>query len=249
MIRFPVLSALLVCLAVAASAQSNAPWGYRGRTGPLSWGKLSPDYSTCADGRAQSPIDIRDAHRSKNLQPIDFHYVAGGVTLRNTGHTIEVDVHPGSYIVANGVRYNLESFEFHRPGEHAVNGRLTDMDVELKHRSPDGRIAILVARFVENMDAPNATMAALWQHLPQSPGATQTDSDLINPGGLLPGDRGYWTYMGSLTTPPCTEGVRWFILEQTVPVSTAQLSAFRSLYNLNSRPLQDRHNRVIEANQ
>lgn len=248
MIRVSMLSAALACFAAAAAAQSTAPWSYQGKTGPLSWGKLSPDYRTCSEGQAQSPIDLRGAHRDKALQPIEFHYIAAGVTLQNTGRTIQVNVRPGSYIVAGGVRYNLEFFNFHHPGEHAVNGRLTDMDVQLVHKSADGKLAILAVRFVENMDAPNAMLAALWQHLPETPGTTAEDTDLINPGGLLPADRAYWTYLGSLTTPPCTEGVRWFVMEQPVTISTSQLQAFRALYKVNSRPLQDTHGRIIEGN-
>jgi carbonic anhydrase len=225
------------------------PWSYQGKSGPLSWGRLSPAYRACSDGHEQSPIDIHGAHRNKALQPIEFHYLAGGVTLKNTGSTIEVQVHPGSYIIAGGTRYALESFTFHHPAEHAVNGRLTDMDVQLLHRSSDGKLAIVASRLMENRDAPNATVAALWEHLPFTPGATTNDPDMINPGGLLPGDRGYWTYLGSLTTPPCTEGVRWFVMEQPITVSTDQLKVFSSLFRINSRPIQDTHDRMIEANQ
>lgn len=248
MMRVFSLAAVL-CLSTAAMAQSAAPWSYQGKRGPLSWGKLSPDYRACSDGREQSPIDIRGAHRNRALQPIAFHYLAGGVTLKNTGYTIEVQVHPGSYIIAGGTRYNLESYSFHHPGEHAVNGRLTDMDVQLIHKSNEGKLAIVAVRLVENRDAPNATLAGLWEHLPETPLETTTDTDMINPGGLLPGNRGYWTYMGSLTTPPCTEGVRWFVMEQPVTVSTDQLQEFTNLFSLNSRPLQDTHDRLIEANQ
>ncbi len=241
--------AVLVFLSTIGAAQSAVPWSYQGKSGPLSWGKLSPAYSACSDGREQSPIDIRGAHRNKALQPIEFHYLAGSVTLKNTGSTIEVQVHPGSYIVAGGTRYALESFTFHHPSEHAVKGRLTDMEVQLIHRSSEGKLAIVVSRLVENRDAPNATLAALWEHLPFTPGTTASDEDMINPGGLLPGDRGYWTYMGSLTTPPCTEGVRWFVMEQPVTVSTDQLKVFSSLFRINSRPLQDARDRTIEGNQ
>lgn len=241
--------AALLCLGTAAWAQSAVPWDYQGRFGPLSWGKLSPAYRACTDGREQSPIDIRGAHRNKNLQPIEFHYLAGGVTLKNLGYTLEVKVHPGSYIIARGTRYDLESYIFHHPGEHSVNGQLSNMDVQLIHKSKDGKIAIIAVRLVENEDAPNAILASLWPHLPQAPNSTSNDPDMVNPGGLLPGSRGYWTYMGSLTTPPCTEGVRWFVMEQPVTISTDQLKEFTGLFGINSRPLQEKNDRQIEANQ
>ena len=239
----------ILCLSAGAMAQSAVPWSYQGKYGPLAWGKLSPAYRACSDGHEQSPIDIRGAHRNKALQPIEFHYLAGGVTLENVGYTLEVHVHPGSYIVAGGTRYDLDYFTFHHPGEHAVNGRLTDMDTQLVHKSADGKLAIVSVRFVENPDAPNATLAGLWQHLPTKPFATENDPDMVNPGGLLPGNRGFWTYMGSLTTPPCTEGVRWFVMEQAVSLSTDQLKDFAGLFGINSRPLQDKEDRTIEANQ
>lgn len=249
MIRYLVLAAALAGLATAVPAQTPAQWDYQGKYGPLSWGKLDPAYRACSQGLEQSPIGIHGAHRNKSLQPIEFHYIAGGVTLKNTGRTIQVLVHPGSYIVAGGVRYNLESYDFHRPAEHAVNGRLTDMDVQFMHRSADGKLAILAVQLTESRDAPNAMMSALWEHLPQTVGSSEQITDMINAGGLLPAERGYWTYIGSLTTPPCTEGVRWFVMEQPVTISTDQMQAFRRLYKINSRPLQDPHDRIIEGNE
>lgn len=237
----------LMGIAQIACAQT-APWDYRGKYGALAWGKLDPAYRACSEGHQQSPIDIRGAHRNRALKPIEFHYLAGGVTLQNEGHTIVARVHPGSYIVANGVRYDLVEYVFHHPGETAVNGRLHDMDIQFLHTSADGKLAILDVLLTEDQDAPNATLATLWQHLPEALGATETVTDMVNPGGLLPADRGYWTYMGSLTTPPCTEGVRWFVLEQPITLSRDQLNAFAALYPMNSRPLQDTHGRRIEAN-
>lgn len=246
------LPALLFVLAISTglgSAQSAARWDYYGKTGPLGWGKLDPAYRLCSQGKEQSPIDIRGAKLNKSLQPIEFHYMAATVELENTGNTVVVHVKPGSYIVAGGIRYDLQQLDFHHPSEEAVNGKLTDMDVHLTHKSSDGKLAVLAVRLSEERGDPNATLAALWQHLPPEAGKTEKDPDMVNPGGLLPGDRGYWTYTGSLTTPPCTEGVRWFVFEQPVSISRAQLLAFANLYRINSRPLQDRNGRRIEANE
>ncbi len=247
--RKVVLATVLLSISALAWAQSSTSWDYRGKYGPLVWGKLNPAYRACSEGHEQSPIDIRHAHLNKALKPIEFHYLAGGVTVENNGHTIVVHVHPGSYIVANGVRYDLQYYDFHRPGEESVNGRLSDMSIHLVHKSADGKLAILAVRLAETMDFPNATLSTLWQHLPENGGATAQITDLVNPGGLLPADRGYWTYMGSLSTPPCTEGVRWFVFEQMVSISRSQLRAFTSIFDINSRPLQDPHDRRIEANE
>jgi carbonic anhydrase len=247
--RFPVSAFAFIFFACLSSAQTATNWNYYGKTGPLGWGKLDPAYKACSDGHQQSPMDIHGVRLNKELKPIEFHYLAGTETLENNGRTIVVHVNPGSYIVAGGIRYNLVQYEFRTPSEEAVRGKLTDMSVQFLHKSADGQAAILAVRLTENQDAPNALLATLFSQLPRKAGATTKIADLVNPGGLLPADRGYWTYMGSLTTPPCTEGVRWFVFQQPVTLSRTQLRNYTSLFHLNTRPLQDAHGRQIEANQ
>jgi carbonic anhydrase len=250
--RIPALALAVALVSITASlaaAQTTAPWDYVGKRGELNWGKLDPAYQACSKGHEQSPIDIRGAHLNKSLQPIEFHYIAGPMTLVNTGHTVEVHVNPGSYIVAGGVRYDLVQFHFHHPGEAAVKGKLTDMEAHLVHKSADGKLAVLAVRLMEEDGNPNAVLAALWPHLPRTAGATEKVTEMVNAGGLLPADRGYWTYIGSLTAPPCTEGVHWFIFEQELSLSRDQLRAFAALFRMNTRGLQDAHGRRIEANE
>ncbi|MGA2275958.1 MAG: carbonic anhydrase family protein [Terracidiphilus sp.] len=247
--RFPALAVLALALCSITAAQTAAPWDYVGKRGELNWGKLDPAYQSCSKGREQAPIDIRGAHLNKALRPIEFHYIAGPVTLVNDGHTIVARVDPGSYILVNGVRYDLVSFSFHHPGEQAVHGKLSEMDAQLLHRSADGKEAVLIVRLVEEIGSANAVLATLWPHLPATAGATEKITEMVNMGGLLPADRGYWTYMGSLSAPPCTEGVRWFVFEQELSMSREQLRAFAALFRINSRGSQDAHGRRIEANQ
>jgi carbonic anhydrase len=247
--RFTALAVLVFGVAAMAAAQSTAPWDYTGKQGALNWGKLDPAYKACSQGNEQSPINIRGARLNKALQPIEFHYRAGTVTVENNGHTIEVHVNPGSYILVDGVRYELVQFHFHHPSEEAVKGKLSDMDIHLVHKSADDKLAILAVRLNASQDTPNATLATIWPHLPATVGASEKIAEMVNPGGLLPADRGYWTYTGSLTTPPCTEGVRWFVFEQELGLSRDQLRAFTAIYKMNSRPLQDPHDRRIEANE
>jgi carbonic anhydrase len=123
------------------------------------------------------------------------------------------------------------------------------MDVHLIHKSADGKMAVIEVRFAEDRNAPNATVATLWDHMPSAPRTSEKVTDLVNPGGLLPGDPGYWTYAGSLSTPPCTEGVRWFVFEEAVSISREQLRAFTDLFRVASRPLQEAHGRRVEANE
>jgi carbonic anhydrase len=251
--RYSALAALalgVAAMSVAqAAAQTSTPWDYEGKRGALAWGKLDPAYRACSQGREQSPLDIRGARLNKALQPIEFHYIAGAVTLKNNGHAIEGRMGAGSYIVAGGVRYNLVGFDFHHPSETTVRGKFADMEIHIYHASADGKMAVVAVRLVEDAGNPNAVLAALWPHLPATPGASEKVPEEVNLGGLLPADRGYWTYMGSLTTPPCTEGVRWFVFEQEMSLSRGQLRAFAAIFKVNTRPIQDPHGRRIEANE
>jgi len=247
--RFHCVAMLVFGVAASAAAQSGAAWDYSGKTGPLNWGKLDPAYVACSHGKEQSPIDLRGAHLNKGLQPIEFHYISGPVTIENTGKTIVVHVNPGSSIVAGGERYELQQFVFHHPSEEAVKGKLTDMDVELIHKSADGKFAVIEVRFALDQSNSNAVIATLWPHLPAKAGDSEKTSEMINPGGFLPADRGYWTYSGSLSAPPCTEGTSWFVFQEALSVSRSQIRAFTSLFPVNSRPLQDGHGRKIEANE
>lgn len=245
--RRSALALVFLSLASLASAQAN--WSYQGKTGPVYWSKISPDYSACSKGQQQSPIDIRNARLNTALQPLQFHFLAGPVTVTNTGNTIEVHVDPGSFMVADGVRYELRSFEFHNPSEYTIHNKLSDMEVDMEFRSADGKEADLAIRLNEDEGFPSATLATLWQHLPARPGQSEKITEMVNPGGLLPADRGYWTYMGSELKPPCTEGVRWFVFEQSISISRSQYNAFAALYKRNTRPTQDLHGRKIEANE
>jgi carbonic anhydrase len=250
-----VLTVLLALCAAAPAAQlaawgqQGAEWTYEGKQGPLNWGHLDPAYSACSKGKQQSPIDIRGARLDKTLQPIEFHYISGAMKLWNTGHTVQVTPAAGSYIVAGGVRYDLVQFHFHHPGEEAVKGKLPDMSLHLVHKSADGKIAVIAVRMEEDRGNPNAVLAGLWEHLPTKVGETETMTQELSPAGLLPKDRGYWTYEGSLTAPPCTEGVRWFVMENDVEISRDQLRNFAVLYKVNSRMLQAGHGRKILADE
>jgi carbonic anhydrase len=242
-------AALLLGLSAVCAAQSGANWSYEGHTGPLVWEKLDPAYRACGKGHEQSPLDIRGARLNKALTPLVFHYIAGPVTLENTGRGIVARVDPGSWMEAAGVRYQLVELDFHHPSEHPVKGKLSDMEVDLIHRSDDGKEAIVAVRLNQDRGNPNALLATLWDYLPMKPGAKSHVTDMVSAGGLLPADPGYWTYVGSEVTPPCAEGVRWFVFEQDLSLSREQLRVFGSLFRMNTRPVQDAHGRKIEANE
>ncbi len=247
--RLHAVAALVFGFATVCAAQTGANWNYEGKTGPLVWGKLDPVYQACSKGHEQSPIDIRGAHLNKALEPLEFHFIAGPMTLENTGRGIVAHVNPGSLLVAGGVRYHLIELDFHHPSEHPVKGKLSDMEVDLVYRSEDGKMAIVAVRLNQDRSFPNALLATLWEHLPTKAGATAKITDMVSAGGLLPADRGYWTYLGSEVTPPCTEGVRWFVFEEDLSMSRSQLLTFANLFRMNTRPVQDAHGRRIEANE
>ena len=149
--------------------------------------------------------------------------------------------------MVGGTRYELVEFHFHHPGEEEVRGQLPDMTLDLVHKSADGKNLVIAVRLLEGRA--NAVLAALWPHLPTTAGATDTMKESMNPAGMLPADRGYWTYTGSFTVPPCTEGVHWIVFEQEVELSRDQLKAFAAIYKVNSRMVQPSHGRKIEANE
>jgi len=246
--RLTAIAVFVLGFASICTAQSGANWSYEGKTGPLVWGRIDPAYKACSKGHEQSPLDMRGAHLDKNLKPLEFHFLAGPVTLENTGNGIVARVDPGSFMVADGVRYQLIELEFHHPSEHTVRGKFSDMEVDLVFRGEDGKTAIAAVRMNQDRGFPNATLSTLWEHLPKKPGATEKVTDMVSMGGLVPGDPGYWTYVGSELSPPCTEGVRWFVFEEDLSISRSQLRAFTDLYRMNTRPVQDAHGRKIEAN-
>ena len=235
--------------ATLSAAQNGANWTYEGKTGPLVWGKLDPTYEACSKGHEQSPIDIRGARLNKSLAQLEFHFIAGPVTLENTGRGIVAHVDPGSSMVAGGERYHLIELDFHHPSEHPVKGKLSDMEVDLVFHSDDSKTAIVAVRLDQDRGFPNALLATLWEHLPTRPGTSTKVADMVSAGGLLPEDRGYWSYAGSELTPPCTEGVRWFVFEEDLSMSRSQMRTFTGLFKMNTRPVQDQHGRKIEANE
>lgn len=226
---------------LAASALPN--WDYAGAGGPAHWAELKPEFAACARGRRQSPIDIRDGIKV-DLDPIAFDYHASAFRVVDTGRTVQVDVDPGSSIEVLGRRYELQQFHFHNPSEERIAGRRFAMVAHLEHKAADGRLAV-VAVLLEPGNA-NPIVQAVWNNLPlekDEPVVARKSMELV---ALLPEDRGYYTYMGSLTTPPCSEGVLWMVMRQPVELSADQIAIFARLYPMNARPVQQAAGRRIK---
>jgi carbonic anhydrase len=230
------------------SAQEHAGphWTYGGPAGPEHWGELEKDFAACQTGRHQSPIDVRGA-KAADLPAIAFAYRAAPLRIINNGHTVQVNYAPGSTITVGGKRYELKQFHFHHPSEEKINGKGYAMVAHLVHAAADGSVAV-VAVLLDAGTVENPLVSRLWQNLPAHEGPEQKHDDVsIDVGGLLPADRGYYTFTGSLTTPPCTENVTWFVLKTPAPISQAQADAFGKIYPLNARPTQPLNGRDVQA--
>ena len=223
----------------------DIPWSYEGDGAPLNWGKLRPEYALCANGRRQSPIDIREGIKV-DLEPIRFDYKASRFRIVDTGRGIEVEVGEGSTMTVMGRNHELLRFHFHRPSEERINGKGFDMVVHLEHRDEEGRLAT-VAVLLEK-GAENPLIQTLWNHMPLEVNQEVLPEVAIDLNRLLPENRAYYTYMGSMTTPPCAEDVLWIIFKQPMPVSEEQVRIFARLYRNNARPIQPSNNRLVKEN-
>ncbi len=226
-----------------AAQRPAGPWRYEGETGPQAWARLDAANAACGSGQRQSPIDIRDGI-AVDLEAIRFDYQPGAFSVIDTGHTVQVDVAPGNTLAVGGRRYELQQFQFHRPSEERIDGRQFAMAMHLVHRSEDGRLAIVAVLLDEGPAHPAVQL--VWNHLPLEKHERQLAPVPLDPGALLPAERRYYTYMGSLTAPPCTEGVLWLVMQQPATLSPAQQAIFARLYPMNARPLQATAGRLIK---
>jgi carbonic anhydrase len=224
----------------------DAPWSYEGPTGPPHWSELSPCYAACSAGLSQSPVDLGALDPSR-LHAGIFHYGPTAVVLINDGHTIEADYPPPASYLVDGARFDLVQFHFHHPSEHTWRGKRYAMELHLVHRTPGGLVGV-VGVFLEERPSPdNPHLAVLWQNLPATKGVRTYVPVPFDAASLLPPDHHAIRYIGSLTTPPCTEGVRWWVLDQPVPISSDQVARFAALFHDNSRPLQPLNGRHLLA--
>ncbi len=246
--------ALLVVAAVLVPAGPRAQWktrwSYEGATGAEHWGDLDPDYATCKVGKEQSPIDIRNAEKAE-LPAVRFEYKSGPLKIINNGYTaVRVNYAPGNgnLLIVGDKRYELTQFHFHHPSEEYIHGKPFDMVAHLMHEASDGKVAAVAVLL--KAGSANSTVDQLWEHMPNTPGKEEVIAGVeVNPAGLLPRDTSYYTYMGSVTAPPCTEGVSWFVLKTPVGISAEEISAFAKLYPHDVRPLQPLNGRVVRESQ
>ena len=227
-----------------ASQHTGPSWGYEPHNGPGHWGTLDPAFSACAMGEEQSPIDL-SAGRNADPLAIEFEYQRTRIAVENNGHTIQVNPDPGNAIVLTGVRFDLLQFHFHHASEHTVDGIQLPLEMHLVHRNDSGSLAVVGVLFEEGQA--NDALAPVWAHLPPDPAAPRVVPGELDPASLLPATRTTWRYRGSLTTPPCTEGVNWIVLNEPLTMSPEQIAAFGAIYPNNFRPVQPLGTRVLEC--
>jgi carbonic anhydrase len=250
-----VAQLLLALLATTASAQALAPvtslsssedWSYTGTYGPEQWGSL-PGYGLCSTGQQQTPIPLWSlTNLPLDLATPSFSYGFTPLHMTHNGHTVEFRYEPGSTIRVNGANFRLAQFHFHTPSEHVLDAVSYPLELHLVHVDANGAPAVVVGVFVKR-GAENQALSIAFRNLPQNEGDVSQPFGSINAASLLPGNRTHFTYPGSLTTPPCTEGIRWYVMRTPIEMSDAQIAAYQTVPGLNpsARPLQQVNGRTI----
>ncbi len=240
------LAAAVMALSIgtpALASEKASHWGYQGHEGPEHWGELSPKYATCARGSNQSPVNLVGMVEGE-LPGLKVAYAPGGTEVLNNGHTIQVNVAPGDAFSVRGHRFELKQFHFHSPSENTIEGRSYPMEAHFVHADADGNLAVIAVMFEEG--PANAELAKAWALMPEHAGEKAQLAQPIAISALLPSDLDYYRFNGSLTTPPCSEGVRWYVMKRPMTLSAEQLEKFRHvMHHDNNRPVQPLNARIV----
>ena len=236
-----VLTGLLASGTVLAAGKVH--WGYSGHEGPEHWGELAPEYSLCATGKNQSPINITGAVDSK-LPELKFDYKFGGNHVINNGHSIQVNFAAGNTITVGDRTFELKQVHFHSPSENTINGKSFPMEAHFVHADKNGNLAVVAVMY--EAGAANAELDKAWKFMPQQGGATHDLPNAVNAQTMLPTNHAYYRFNGSLTTPPCSEGVSWFVMKAADTASQAQIDKFAdTMHHANNRPVQPLNARIV----
>lgn len=242
-----VIPAFVSCLLASSigMADDTPNWGYKGKTSPEHWGEISKEFKTCSQGENQSPIDITTQKTKKaHLGHLKTDYKASSGERVNNGHSIQVNLDDGGSIDTPSGQYEIAQFHFHTPSEERIDGITYPLVAHLVHENEDGEAAVVAVLF--KIGDENPALKKIFADLPHRK-AQEKLSHNFNPDTLLPENKGYYTYGGSLTTPPCSEGVTWYILKQPVELSREQLAEFQSVFPMNARPIQPVNGRTIKS--
>lgn len=240
LLAFTLLSLNLI--SSNAFAGDKSPWEYSGKKGPENWAQLTAENAACA-GKNQSPINLTGFIEAE-LKPLESNYLQGGEQILSNGHTVQVNYQKGSFVTIDGKQFKLLQFHFHAPSENHINGKSYPLEVHLVHADSQGNLAVVAVMFEQGKT--NSLLAKAWQDMPSHVGEQHQLTNLINVDELLPINRDYYRFNGSLTTPPCSEGVRWLVMKNAVTASKEQIAQFKhTLHEPNNRPIQALNSRVV----
>lgn len=246
-LRTTLFAAFTLSLGVTAAVTSETKphWTYSGEEGPQRWGDLSAEYALCGTGHMQSPVDLGDIDAT-GLIKLAAIYKPVPLVILNNGHTIQFNTNGAGMLSEAGVAYDLLQVHFHAPSEHVIKGKHAPLEAHFVHRSADGALSVIGVFIVE--DAANPALATLIAHLPSKvTPATAIKGAMIDPNDLVPASMAMYRYMGSLTTPPCSEGVNWHVLSTNITASKEQIEKLSAVLHMNARPVQPLHERLLVA--
>jgi len=228
------------------SSEHKSHWGYLGESSPAHWGDINQNFKMCKEGKQQSPINIVPT-KDTNLSPLDLNYTAGATSIINNGHSIQVNVADGNTLKVDKKVYKLKQFHFHVPSENNIKGDKFPLEAHFVHVADDGKIAVIGVMFREGEE--NRVLAKVFKHIPNLKVGKEEKCTLSAEEikALMPNRKDYYKFKGSLTTPPCTEGVDWFVYKEPLSVSKEQINTFFNAFSFpNNRPIQPTNNREIE---
>ncbi len=243
-IKLSAVALSMLFLGTLNANEHKVHWGYSSDIGPSNWGKLDKKFSMCSEGKMQSPIDVV-ATKDENLAPLNLNYSSSSKDIVNNGHAVQVNIQDGSSFKIGNETYQLKQFHFHTPSENHINGKSFPMEAHFVHATKDGKLAVVALMFKEGKE--NAVIKKIIKSFPIGEGKNKelklTKDDLNN---LLPKNRDYYKFMGSLTTPPCSQNVKWFVFKTPVEVSKEQIeSMHKEIGKNNNRPIQPTNKREI----
>jgi carbonic anhydrase len=221
----------------------NPHWTYEGKEGPANWGKLSPEFATCDIGKNQSPINIEDTIHAA-LKPLKTIQKFAAKDIFNNGHTVQINFKVGNMLALDNNAFQMKQAHFHAPSENTIHGKSFPLEAHFVHTDSKGNLAVISVMYTEGKE--NAGLAKLWAQLPTEEGKPIALKNRVIASELIPINRGYYRFSGSLTTPPCSEGVRWLLLKTPLTVSKEQIEAFKhAVHHDNNRPVQALNGRVV----
>lgn len=235
------LTLVLVLLNVLFADSAKLQWGYGEENGPAKWGALNPEWALCENGNVQSPIDIKTNSVQATTHALNLNYQKYSSSLVNNGHALQVDYHDGGQALLNNQSYKLQQFHIHTPSETYIDGKMYPLEIHFVHQNKQGHL-LVIATLVQEGNA-NAALSTIASNPPKK-GENRAFKD-FDPSMLLPQQKAYYEFMGSLTTPPCTEDVTWIVFNTPIEASKEQIASIHNMLNNVARTVQPLNNREI----